>query len=221
MARMLSLLREVYERVRRLDCAAPGWSHLEMPAGLSSHDLRTVMITIGDHLIARFRDDLGMTMEYLSLGRVDQKLSTRIHLDGGPPHSILVLGYEPSLIRSQVAVVDYARHCRDRGIAISDFLARFDQRSADLGDFAGYVTRLPEFASDRANVVVVNNSSSACGEVGLCGLMHVACVEAGSGARVINTLTLGEAAATASHALDETAKQRFVEVTGVDVAYDG
>lgn len=56
------------------------------------------MITVGDHLIDRIHHDLGISMDYFSLARVDQKNTTKIHLDGAPPKSILILGYEPSII---------------------------------------------------------------------------------------------------------------------------
>ena len=38
---------------------------------------------------------------YLSMARFDQQETTKFHLDGAPAESLLMLGYEPSKIRSR------------------------------------------------------------------------------------------------------------------------
>jgi hypothetical protein len=218
---MLSRLAEILADVRRADLSTPGYHHLPLPSDLSSRELRIAMITVGDHLIARMREHPGIPLDYFSLGRVDQKRSTRIHLDGAPPKSILILGYEPSPIPSAVAVVDYARYCRDHGLSTHAFLSQYNPLYADGEVLHPYVTTVADFDPALNNLIVINNSSCDCGIDGMCGVMHRAEVGAGAGPRVINTVNIADLTGTGQHALDEMDKVRFVELTKVDVSYGG
>lgn len=58
----------------------------------------------------------------LSLGRFDQKKTTRLHLDGGPACSFLMLGYEPSRVTSRFLISDYSRCATDLGLSPREFL---------------------------------------------------------------------------------------------------
>ena len=218
---MLNRLADLFSDIRRASSSTPGYYHVVLPPELSSHDLRTAMITVGDHLIAKMRAEAGISLDYFSLGRVDQKRTTKIHLDGAPPKSILILGYEPSPIASSVAVIDFSRYCRDQGISTTSFLARYNPMYSDGVEFAAYTTSITGFVPTSNNLLVINSSSCDCGSESMCGVMHWAGVEPGSGPRVINTANLAELAGTGQHALDEMDKMRFVELSDLNVSYGG
>jgi hypothetical protein len=218
---VINLLSSIYDNVARTSTSALGFYHQSISRDVSSHDLRTAMITIGDHLIDRIKSDLGISMDYFSMGRVDQKNTTKIHLDGAPPQSILILGYEPSLVRSTVSVIDYIKYCSDNGVNVSDFLKDYNPMYSDGIDFANYTTRLVNFDNENNNIIVINNSSSDCSSCGMCGLMHLANVRHSSEPRIINTINIADLSSTQNTPLGEIEKQLFVDVMDVNVAYNG
>ncbi len=59
---------------------------------------------------------------YLSMARFDQQETTKFHLDGAPAESLLMLGYEPSKIRSRLFLADYIRASQDLGITPEQYL---------------------------------------------------------------------------------------------------
>ena len=218
---MISRLSTIYESVKRTSLNVPGFFHQELSERLSSHDLRTAMVTVGDHLIDRIKRDLGVSMNYFSMGRVDQKSTTKIHLDGAPPKSILILGYEPSSIQSSVSVIDYSRYCFDNGLSTSEFLKNFNPMYSAGINFSPYLKAMSGFNPAKSNIIVINNSSCDCSSQGMCGLMHLAVVQPGNGSRIINTINIADLSLSENAALGEAEKQKFVDITEVNVSYVG
>ena len=66
------------------------------------------MVNLKQELSLLFKQSYGEELAYYSLGRFDQKKTTRLHLDGAPACSFLMLGYEPSLVKSRFLIADYA-----------------------------------------------------------------------------------------------------------------
>ncbi|WP_156345023.1 hypothetical protein [Verrucomicrobium spinosum] len=61
-----------------------------------------------------YGQQFGEPLEYVSMGRFDQQNTTRLHLDGAPARSFLMLGYEPTSVRSEFCIADYSR-CAEAG----------------------------------------------------------------------------------------------------------
>src|SRR5688572_22810609 len=74
----------VYPRVFRLDFAPPGVGLLNLGADLDSQRLRRYMIALKEALSERHRERTGKRLVYLSMGRFDQQVTTKYHLDGAP-----------------------------------------------------------------------------------------------------------------------------------------
>ncbi len=101
-----------------------------------------------------------MRFAYRSLGRFDQQETTKFHLDGAPDQSLLVLGYEPSKVRSRLSLADYSRCAHDLGIEPKRFLDEFNpmyRKGEEL--LAPYVTELPQPKEGHARILLINNSS--------------------------------------------------------------
>ena len=81
----------------------------------STRTLRSLMLDLKDRLSEV--DASEPASGCLSvLGRFDQQETTKFHLDGAPDESLLVLGYEPSNVRSRPCLADYSRCVLDLGI---------------------------------------------------------------------------------------------------------
>ena len=98
----------VYEAVWRCDFTAPGFVRLDAGA-VDSHTLRAWMVGLKERLVGVNVRRTGRAFVFRSLGRFDQPETTKFHLDGAPDQSVLMLGYEPSEVRSRPFLADYAR----------------------------------------------------------------------------------------------------------------
>src|SRR5688500_16088661 len=100
--RPLFMLGEtISDLVWRFDFAAPGFCVVDVGPGVDSHTLRSWMVSLKQQLsefgVRRGRGPFG----YRSMARFDQQETTKFHLDGAPARSMLMLGYEPSRVRSR------------------------------------------------------------------------------------------------------------------------
>ena len=97
---------------------------------------------------------------YKSMARFDQQETTKFHLDGAPEQSMLMLGYEPSKVRSRLFLADYTRAAFDLGITPHQFLHDFNPMYKKGEELLGrYVTELPQPLGGHSRILLVNNSS--------------------------------------------------------------
>lgn len=170
--------RELYDCVLRSSLDQPGYVWWDLGV-IDSHALRRHMLQL--------RETLGAftPMVIRSLGRYDQQESTRFHRDGGPAINLLVLGYEPTPIRSHLYLADPFRaarqHQRDAEELIGELMFRPGEEA-----LAGHIVELPQPAPGHSTILIVNNSAQ-----GLC-LLHKAIVPVPdeSQVRLVNSLML-------------------------------
>jgi hypothetical protein len=94
------------------------------------------------------------------MGRFDQQETTKFHLDGAPSESMLILGYEPSNVRSRMFLADYCRCAFDLGIEPKQFLAEFNPMFRQGEEMLSrYVTELPQPDDGHFRLLLINNSS--------------------------------------------------------------
>ena len=150
----------IFGAVWRFDFTAPGFCQLDLGRGMGSHDLRSLMIRLKERLgeVAARRG--GVPFRFRSMGRFDQQETTKFHLDGAPDRSLLMLGYEPSEVRSRLLLADYAHCAYDLDIEPRRFLAEFNPMYR-MGEevLAEYVTELPQSADGHSRILLINNSS--------------------------------------------------------------
>lgn len=187
----------VFAQVFRTELSLPGFSILVLPADAGSCDLRRSMVDLKTRLSDLHEARWGEPLDYLSLGRFDQQNSTKLHLDGAPERSFLMLGYEPTTVRSEFQIADFSRCAHDVGLTPAEFLTRHNPMfGGDVEVLRDYVITLDEWREDRARIVVINNSLAEPGTPGATyGVLHGAVIPVpdAQARRVINSTMMAPA----------------------------
>ena len=142
---LLTQAEAVYDLVWWAEFTAPGFAVLEIPPGPDLHTLRSWMVDVKGLL-----NEVGVqrgwgSFVYRSMARFDQQETTKFHLDGAKEQSLLMLGYEPSKVRSRHFLADYSRGEFDLGITPQQFLSDFNPMYKKGEDLLGrYVMELPQ-----------------------------------------------------------------------------
>jgi hypothetical protein len=186
---------EILESSWRHDFSAPGFCAVELGRDVVPRDLRALMLDLKERLGEISARRGGARFAFRSLGRFDQQETTKFHLDGGPDASLLVLGYEPSKVRSRIMLADYTRCAFDLGMEPKRFLDEFNPMYRRGEAFlARYVTELPAPAEGHSHILLINNSSLPYSEPlrNPLGVLHTAEIPAPdeSARRVVNSMML-------------------------------
>lgn len=187
--------KDVAARVLRTDLDQPGFAHLDLGTAWEERDFRQLLVRLGLALGDVSRERFGRGLEFFSLGRFDQQVSTEAHRDGAPEESILMLGYEPTPVASRLFLLDFTRAALARGLSPAEFLERINpltpEGRAALEPFAAEVSK---FDPGHFHIVTINNSSLPLEsrERGMLGVLHRAIIPKPDPAasRVVNSLVL-------------------------------
>ena len=187
----------VFNRVFRSDFSQPGFATLVLPAWVVSRELRRSMVVLKECLSDLHAAQWGEPLEYLSLGRFDQQNSTKLHLDGAPERSFLMLGYEPTSVRSEFQIADFSRCACDMGLSPAEFMQQHNPMfSAGAELLRGYVSNITNWHEDCPRIVIINNSLADPGTPGATyGVLHGASIPApdSQASRVINSTMMAPA----------------------------
>lgn len=177
-------MNEIYNKVWRGDLTEPGF-YWHDAGVIDSHDLRRKMIEIGKSFKG---------FEVYSMMRFSQQNTTKFHLDGGPIPNILVLGYEPSKVKSRLFLADHPCAANDLQVDPKALVSK-----AMFGkdeELKPYVTELPQPEEGHSYILFINNTT-------LLGVMHKAEIDKNPAEfRMVNSIMLA--------ALDE-AHARYTE----------
>src|SRR5450755_468744 len=155
-----SVAERVFDPVWRFNFTGPGFCLLDSGPRLDSPTLRLWMVNLKERLSEIGVRRGGRPFAYRSMARFDQQETTKFHLDGAPDQSMLMLGYEPSRVRSRLFLADYTRAAFDLGIAAQRFLQDFNPMYKKGEDLLGrYVTELPQPPDGHSRILLVNNGS--------------------------------------------------------------
>jgi hypothetical protein len=190
---------DVFRRVWRAALDQPGFALVRFAREVSSRELRRAMVELVDAFPLSFVPE--------RFGRFDQQVSSKFHRDGAPSASLLVLGYEPTAVRSRFWIADSSAAASAAGMSLKDYLAAhnpmFPSGEAKLAPF---ITELdlphgaavkPGFACDRSRettgesfLVVVNNCLLPLDGANPLGVLHKAVIPSPdpAGRRVINSI---------------------------------
>lgn len=151
----------IAERVFRQDFIQPGFACLRLTDSLDSFRLRQLMVSLKESLSRLFQSSFGPALEYYSLGRFDQKKTTRLHLDGGPTCSFLMLGYEPSEVRSRFLIGDFSQCAASLGVTPSQFLENRNPMLTSEGREAlkPWTLEIEDWDERQSRIVIINNGS--------------------------------------------------------------
>jgi len=189
-----AVAERAYDLAWRFDFIAPGFFLLNAGA-VDSHTLRAWMVHLKQLLSEISQRRTGKPFLFRSMARFDQQETTKLHLDGAPEQSMLMLGYEPSQVQSRLFLGDYSRAAFDFGITPQRFLQDFNpmfKKGEEV--LAPYVTELPQPEPGHARILLVNNSSLPFTEAGTnpLGVMHKAIIVTPDEAerRIVNSTML-------------------------------
>jgi hypothetical protein len=190
-----AIAEKVFDLVWRFDFTAPGFAILDTGPGVDSHTLRSWMVDLKERL-----NEIGVSrgdkpFAYRSMARFDQQETTKFHLDGAPDQSMLMLGYEPSKVRSRLFLADFTHAAFDLGITPEQFLNDYNPMYKKGEELLGrYVTELPQPAEGHSRILLVNNSSLPFTEARTnpLGVMHKAIIVTPDDAerRIVNSTML-------------------------------
>jgi hypothetical protein len=191
--------RRVFDLAWRAMLDQPGFALLRFAARVTSRELRRAMIALADAFPVRFVPE--------RLGRFDQQVSSKFHRDGAPPASLLLLGYEPTTVRSRFWTADVSAAAVAEGLPLNEFLAAFNPMfpagETKLGPF---ITEL-NLPHGEPFVVAINNSQLPFDPVAgnPLGILHKAVIEYPdlTARRVINSVGLTPAGGAAGKSATE------------------
>jgi hypothetical protein len=192
-SRIDTVIEAIATDVLRSDLSRPGFHVLDLGTDGSNLLLRRLMLVVCHHLSA-IVEERGASLRISWLGRFDQQRTTEAHRDGGPPDSLLVLGYEPTPVPSRLFFVDVTRAAVASGLTPAVFLERFNPITREgQAALAGHETEVP-FPTAHYRLAVINNSTRSPEEgsrTGMLGVLHKAIVEPRPGQeRGVNTMLL-------------------------------
>jgi hypothetical protein len=210
----LPIAARVIEQTFRTRFDEPGFSLLSFAIPVASENLRAAMLELKQCLHTLFLVWTGRHLVYQSMARFDQQTTTKFHLDGGPPESFLMLGYEPSEVASAIAMADYSLAAWKMGIEPAEFVADYNPMYATGAKLLeGTITPLA-FDARQANILVVNNSCLPfdASAKNLLGVMHQATIAHSDPTkrRIINSTMIRTAPRLVDEALTPEQQQDYV-----------
>jgi hypothetical protein len=216
----VAVARQVYLRTCRTDFDMPGFCLVRVMDVEDSVSFRKRMVALQQAMLEVHQSQADDTLIYLSAARFDQQESTKPHLDGGPAECFLMLGYEPSEVRSELEIIDYAKCAFDMGISPSEFMSRHNPMFRSGYDLLRpYATVIPCFTATDYQIVCINNSSATHSSDGLKwqGTLHTATIlmPDESKRRVINSTMIGRAPRGTQGLVDERSICNFTQTSEV------
>lgn len=206
----------VYDRVCRSDFSKPGFVLLDYGSGYGSGLLRKQMVSLKRHLNPLHEERHSKKLVYASMGRFDQQVTTKPHRDGGPDESLLMLGYEPTPVKSRVSLSDYSRCAFDTGITPMEFLDQLNPMFVD-GQTAliPYTTWLDALDHTAYQILALNNSVLPYSKNGKnwLGVLHTAEIlnPMPDQRRVVNSTMIASVDHLTEVEMSEKEQEEFVE----------
>jgi hypothetical protein len=167
-----ALVDMVFANVFRQDLTRPGFALIDFGPGYSSEGLRESMVELKKVCNQKAGHAFGKQLDYQWMGRFDQQATTKFHRDNAPDQSFLMLGYEPSAIRSRLFMADYAQLIVGLGISEKTYFESYNPMYTE-GEKAllPYTTAIKGFDNTHFQILFLNNSHS---ETATPGLFHKA-----------------------------------------------
>jgi hypothetical protein len=209
-----------YDRVCRTSLDAPGFCLVDLGSTATSPSLRSLMIGLKKQMQVIHRSRTQRALVFLSAGRFDQQVSTKLHRDGGPDECFLMLGYEPSGVLAELAVADYSKCAYDMGLTPSEFLDRHNPMFAAGEEFLRpYTTWVACFSNRNSQILLINNSIAPYSREGGSwqGVLHIATIRNPSDTlrRVVNSTMVASVPLGMPETLSEEGLEEFINTSAV------
>lgn len=215
------LAETAYQAVCRSDFSRPGFCLIALGVDANSRAARRLMVELYNALHLRHRRDTGRDLAVMLAGRFDQQTTTKLHRDGGAEQSVLLLGYEPTPVRSELAIADYSRCAHDHGMAPAELLDRHNPMfNAGARMLEPYTTAVRCFSHDRYCVLLLNNSVADYSSTSPAwqGVLHTARIDSPSDVhrRVVNSMMV---ASTSPHSKEGLRAEEFEDFVTTDIVH--
>jgi len=149
-----------FENVFRTTTNKPGFVYLDFGVNLNSTQLRNIMVDLKNELSKYTRKHFSKKLSYHWLVRFDQQVNTPFHIDNAGEESLLMLGYEPSEIESELYLADYFKYAKNSAAAPKNYLEAFTPVfKEDKSLLTPYVIKLRPFNKHTYKIVLINNSN--------------------------------------------------------------
>ncbi|TYB80109.1 hypothetical protein ES676_00105 [Bizionia saleffrena] len=146
--------------VLRTDTDKPGFVHLDFGNNLTSYKLRSIMVALKEELSNFTTQRFNSRLTYHWLVRFDQQVNTPFHLDNAEEQSLLMLGYEPSEIKSELYLADFFKYAKDSKAVPKEYIKEITPIFKDDESLlASYTTKVNPFYRDSYSIVLINNSN--------------------------------------------------------------
>lgn len=208
----------LFEQVFRTDFNKPGFSLLTLDKHINSINLREIMLSIKDEFDKIYLSKFGKPLYYLTIGRYDQKESTKFHLDGAPEESFLIIGYEQSDFVSELEIADYSKAAYDLGISPKQFLDEYNPIFASGEQLLQpYITKIKCYDKNNAQILIVNNSclEFSQSKSNQLGVLHKAIMldKNNKSSRVINSMLISPTINPTEEINNQDIKQSFLNMS--------
>lgn len=218
------LASDTYPKVFRTNFGQPGFALVNLGPDCGSVQQRRMMVELKQRFGRLEQTHRQRRLVYQSLGRFDQQVTTRPHRDGGPDESILMLGYEPSAVRSRISMSDYSQCAHDMGLTPAEFLDHHNPMFAD-GEkrLETYTTAVTEFDNSCFQILIINNSQTPIGSGRLLGVLHTAEIinPNPDQLRIVNSTMISAASPPSDEAVLPAEQQSFISTDVIRrAAYD-
>jgi hypothetical protein len=183
---------DLFRRAWRAALDQPGFAVVRFATPVDSHQLRRAIFDLVAAMPVAFVAE--------RLGRFDQQVSSKFHRDGAPLASFLMLGYEPTTVRSRVFIADASRAAHEAGMPLPEFVAKFNPMfPAGEARYLPFVSEL-ELPHGEPYIVAINNSLLPFDPPNPLGVLHKAVIVGPDpvARRVINSVGLTPAPAGAA-----------------------
>lgn len=202
----------IYRKVFRTDFSEPGFVVIDFGSDFSSEKLRACMIQLKQMLSRLHFEHTGQKLLYQWMGRFDQQETTKFHLDNAADQSFLMLGYEPSGIKSKLSFADYVQFCQTKNISGEEYFNNYNPMFTDGENLLKpYITEVEGFREDTYEIVLMNNSNTKKQD-GTIGVFHKAEIiqKDVSQERVINSTMIYTAPPEEAEAFTEEQQQHYI-----------
>lgn len=164
----------IYKKVFRTDFSEPGFVIIDFGSSFTSEELRASMVELKNSLNAIHRERFGAKLMYQWMGRFDQQETTKFHIDNAAKQSFLMLGYEPTAIKSKLYFADYIQFAQSINLSVKKYFEKYNPMFTDGENLLKpYITEIQDFREDTFKIVLMNNSSTNFSE-GTIGVLHKA-----------------------------------------------
>ncbi|WP_299710424.1 hypothetical protein [uncultured Tenacibaculum sp.] len=152
-------LEKIFSSIFRDNYNDYGFIVISFERNINSSILRKHMVDIKKGLSEKCVHKFTKELDYFWLGRFDQQNTTKFHRDNAPSDSFLMLGYEPSKIKSKLSFADYHQLISDKNIPVDKYYELHNPIFKD-GEtlLQPYIQEIENFNNNTFQIVLLNNS---------------------------------------------------------------